>query len=46
MVRPTYGINVLALTLAVLVAAAILMIGSLLMPELADLIPPSLSGRN
>jgi hypothetical protein len=45
MVRPTYGINVLALTLAVLVAAAILMIGSL-MPELADLIPPSLSGRH
>ena len=46
MASPTYGIDAVALALAVLLAVAILMIGSLLMPELADLIPPSLSGRH
>jgi hypothetical protein len=42
MEHPTYGINVVALTLAVLLAAAIVLIGNHLMHELADL-PPALS---
>jgi hypothetical protein len=44
MEHPTYGIDVLALTLAVLLAAAIVLIGSHLMREIADLMPPALSG--
>jgi predicted lysophospholipase L1 biosynthesis ABC-type transport system permease subunit len=44
MEHPTYGIDVVALTLAVLLAAAIVLIGSQLMDELADQLPPALSG--
>jgi hypothetical protein len=43
MVRRTYGIDIISLTLAVALAAAIVMIGALLVPEVADL-PPPLSG--
>ncbi len=43
MEHPTYGISVVALTLAVLLAVAIVMIGSHLMHELADVVPPALS---
>ena len=42
MIRKTYGIDIVALTLAIIVAAAILMIGSALMHEVADPIPPAL----
>jgi hypothetical protein len=45
MVRRTYGIDIISLTLAVVLAAAILLIGSLLVPEVADL-PPPLSGAH
>jgi hypothetical protein len=41
MEHPTYGIDVLALTLAVVLAAAIVLIGSHLMHELADVPPAS-----
>jgi hypothetical protein len=44
MASPTYGPDTLALAFAVLLAAAIVMIGYLLMPEVADLMPPPLSG--
>jgi hypothetical protein len=44
MVRRTYGINIIPLTLAVVLAAAML-IGALLVPEIADL-PPPLSGAH
>jgi hypothetical protein len=45
MVRRTYGIDIISLTLAVVLAASIAMIGYLLMPEVADLMmPPPLSG--
>jgi hypothetical protein len=44
MEHPAYGIDVVALTLAVLLAAAIVLIGSHLMHELADVVPPALSG--
>jgi hypothetical protein len=44
MVRRTYGIDI-SLTLAVVLAGSIAMIGYLLMPEVADLMmPPPLSG--
>jgi hypothetical protein len=46
MEHPTYGIDVVALTLAVLLAAAIVLIGSHLMHELADVVPPTLSGAH
>jgi hypothetical protein len=46
MASPTYGLDTLALAFAVLLAAAIVMIGYLLMPEVADLTPPSLSGSH
>jgi hypothetical protein len=46
MEHPTYGIDVVALTLAVLLAAAIVLIGSQLMDELAELVPPALSGSH
>ena len=46
MEHPTYGIDVVALTLAVLLAAAIVLIGSQLMDELADVVPPTLSGAH
>jgi hypothetical protein len=42
MIRKTYGIDIVALTLAIIVPAAILMIGSALMREVADPIPPAL----
>jgi hypothetical protein len=45
MASPSYGIDdVVALALAVILAAAMLMISSLLLPDLADLMPPPLSG--
>ena len=40
MVHPTYGIDVVALTFAVVLAAAIVLLVSHLMPELAELVPP------
>jgi hypothetical protein len=46
MEHPTYGIDVVALTLAVLLAAAIVLIGSQLMQELADVVPPTLTGSH
>jgi hypothetical protein len=46
MEHPTYGIDVVALTLAVVVAAAIVLIGSHLTDELADVVPPALSGSH
>ena len=46
MASPSYGPDVLALALAVILAAAIVMIGYLLMPEVADLMPPTLSGAH
>ena len=44
MEHPTYGIDGLALKLAVVLAAAIVLIGSHLMHELAVVVPPALSG--
>ncbi len=44
MASPSYGIDVVALALAVVLAAAMLMISSLLLPDLANLMPPPLSG--
>ena len=45
MASPSYGIDdAVALALAVILAAAMLMISSLLLPDLADLMPPPLSG--
>jgi hypothetical protein len=45
MASPTYGLDTLTLAFAVLLAAAIVMIGYLLMPQVADLMmPPPLSG--
>ena len=44
MASPSYGIDVVALAYAVILAAALLMIISLLLPDLADLMPPPLSG--
>ena len=44
MALPAYVINVIALTLAVAVAAAIVLLVSHFMPELAELVPPALSG--
>jgi hypothetical protein len=46
MASPTYGLDTLELAFAVLLAAAIVMIGYLLMPEVADLMPPTLSGAH
>ena len=46
MASPTYGLDTLALAFAVLLAAAIVMIGYLLMPEVADSMPPTLSGAH
>ena len=46
MEHPTYGIDVVALTLAVVLAAAIVLIGSHLMHELADVVPPTLTGSH
>ena len=43
MEHPTYGISVVALTLAVVLATAIVLIGNHLMRELADVVPPALS---
>lgn len=40
MASPTYGLDALALVFAVILAAAIVRIGYLLMPEVADLMPP------
>ena len=44
MASPTYSLDTLALAFAVLPAIA--MIGYLLMPEVADLMPPTLSGAH
>jgi hypothetical protein len=41
MARPTYGIDVVTLTHAVMLAVAILVIGALLMPELVTLVSPA-----
>ena len=46
MERPTYGIDVVALAFAVVLAAAIVLLVSHLMPQLADLMPPALSGTH
>ena len=44
MANPSYGIDVIALTLAVVLAAAIVLLASDLVPYLADLMmPPALS---
>jgi hypothetical protein len=43
---PSYGVDVVALALAVVLAAAIVLLVSHLMPHLADLMmPPPLSGE-
>ena len=44
MASPTYSLDTLAF--AVLLAAAIVRLGYLLMPEVADLMPPTLSGAH
>jgi hypothetical protein len=44
MASPSYGIDLVAFAFAVILAAAMLMISSLLLPDLADLMPPTLSG--
>jgi hypothetical protein len=41
MEHPTYGIDIVAFTLAVLLTASIVLIGSHLMDELADVVPPA-----
>ena len=46
MEHPTYGIDVVALTLAVLLAAANVFIGSYLMHELDDVVPPTLTASH
>jgi hypothetical protein len=46
MAHPASGIDFVALTLVVVLAAAILMLGSLLVPEMAELMPPALSGTH
>jgi hypothetical protein len=43
MEHPTYGISVVALTLAVVLATAIVLIGNHVMHELADVVPPTLN---
>ena len=43
MEHSTYGISVVALTLAVVLATAIVLIGNHLMRELADVVPPALN---
>ena len=45
MASPSYGIDVVALALAVVLAAAIALLLSQIVPQLADLVmPPPLSG--
>ena len=47
MAHPNYfTTDAVTLMLAVVLAAAILIIGSVLMPEVADLMPPALSGAH
>jgi hypothetical protein len=46
MAHPTYVIDIVALTLAAALAAAVVLIGFHLMHELADLMPPALSGAH
>ena len=47
MTSPTYGIDVLALAVAVVLAAVIVLLVSQLMPQIADLLmPPPLSGAH
>jgi hypothetical protein len=41
---PTYGLDVVALVFAVVLAAALVLLISHLMPLLADVMPPVLSG--
>ena len=42
---PAYGLDVVALALAVILAAALVLLISHLMPLLADVMPPVLSGN-
>ncbi len=44
MASPSYGIDLIALAYVVILASAVLMISSLLLRDLADLMPPPLSG--
>jgi large-conductance mechanosensitive channel len=47
MASPSYGINVVALALAVVLAAALVFLLAQLVPQLADLMmPPPLSGAH
>jgi hypothetical protein len=47
MASPSYGIDVVALAFAVILAAALVLLISHLMPQLADLMmPPPLSGAH
>jgi hypothetical protein len=47
MASPSYGPDVLALVLAVVLAAAIVVLASQIMPQVADLLmPPTLSGAH
>jgi hypothetical protein len=46
MASPSYGIDVVALALVVVLAAALLLLVSHLTPDLADLMPPTLSGAH
>ena len=43
---PSYGLDVVALAFAVVLAAALALLISHLMPLLADVMPPVLSGNN
>jgi hypothetical protein len=46
MASPSYGIDVVALALAVVLAATIVLLISHVVPDLADLMPPPLSGAH
>jgi hypothetical protein len=46
MASPSYGIDAVALAFAVVMAAAIVLLASQLMPEVADLMPPTLTGTH
>jgi hypothetical protein len=43
MASPSYGIDAVALAFAVVLAAAIVLLGFQLMPEVAELMPPTLT---
>jgi hypothetical protein len=44
MAHPTYFIDTLVLAFSVALAFVVALIGFLLMPDIADLMPPTLSG--